>query len=94
MTFRDPPFNQQKDYALHDDDMAEKDYWAMMKSICQSIFNVTNKGGTIYFMQREKNTEFVLQTLRETGWKFQNLIIWKKRTSAVPVKGTILFPTI
>jgi DNA modification methylase len=35
-------------------------------------------------MQREKNTEFVLQCLRETGWSFQNLIIWKKKTSAVP----------
>jgi hypothetical protein len=38
-------------------------------------------------MQREKNAEFVLRTLRETNWEFQNLIIWKKRTSAVPVKG-------
>jgi DNA modification methylase len=36
-------------------------------------------------MQREKNTEFVLNVLRKTGWSFQNLIIWKKKTSAVPV---------
>jgi DNA modification methylase len=86
-TFLDPPFNQQKDYALHNDNMPEQEYWKMMKTICQSIYGVTNKGGCIYFMQREKNTEFVLQTLRETGWNFQNLIIWKKRTSAVPVKG-------
>ena len=35
-------------------------------------------------MQREKNTEYVLQCLRNTGWTFQNLIIWKKKTSAVP----------
>ena len=35
-------------------------------------------------MQREKNTEFVLQCFRETGWTFQNLIVWKKKTSAVP----------
>ena len=87
MTFLDPPFNQQKDYALHNDDMSESDYWAMMKNVCQAVCNVTKNGGSIYFMQREKNTEFVLQTLRETGWEFQNLIIWKKRTSAVPVKG-------
>jgi DNA modification methylase len=87
MTFLDPPFNQQKDYALHNDDMSESDYWAMMKNVCQAIGNATKTGGSIYFMQREKNTEFVLQTLRETGWQFQNLIIWKKRTSAVPVKG-------
>ena len=87
MTFLDPPFNQQKDYALHNDNMSEADYWAMMKNVCQSVFNATKNGGSIYFMQREKNTEFVLQTLRKTGWEFQNLIIWKKRTSAVPVKG-------
>ena len=37
-------------------------------------------------MQREKNTEYVLRTLRETGWTFQNLIIWSKMTSAVPSK--------
>ncbi len=35
-------------------------------------------------MQREKNTESVLRCLRETGWMLQNLIIWTKRTSAVP----------
>jgi DNA modification methylase len=35
-------------------------------------------------MQREKNTEQVLRCLRETGWTFQNLIVWRKLTSAVP----------
>jgi DNA modification methylase len=35
-------------------------------------------------MQREKNTEHVLKALRKTGWKLQNVIIWKKLTSAVP----------
>ncbi|MDR1493538.1 MAG: site-specific DNA-methyltransferase [Planctomycetaceae bacterium] len=87
MTFLDPPFNQQKDYSLHDDNMPEEKYWAMMKDVCQAVYHITNDGGCVYFMQREKNTEFVLQTLRQTGWQFQNLIIWKKRTSAVPVKG-------
>lgn len=87
LTFLDPPFNQQKDYALHNDNMPHEAYWAMMKNVCQAVFDITNEGGSIYFMQREKNTEFVLQILRETGWEFQNLLIWKKRTSAVPVKG-------
>jgi site-specific DNA-methyltransferase (adenine-specific) len=87
LTFLDPPFNQQKDYAEHDDDMPEEAYWAMMKDVCQSVYDLTNEGGAVYFMQREKNAEFVLQILRETGWLFQNLIIWKKKTSAVPVKG-------
>ncbi|GHU25642.1 hypothetical protein FACS1894172_05840 [Spirochaetia bacterium] len=87
LTFLDPPFNQQKDYALHNDDMPEEQYWTMMKEVCRSVYNITNDGGSIYFMQREKKAEFVLQILRETGWEFQNLIIWKKRTSAVPVRG-------
>ncbi len=85
LTFLDPPFNQQKNYRLHNDNMNEKEYWQMMKSVCLQIFQITSEGGAIYFMQREKNTEFVLNTLRETGWSFQNLIIWKKKTSAVPV---------
>lgn len=87
MTFLDPPFNQQKDYAMHNDNLPEEEYWQMMKAVCGSVFNLTNEGGVIYFMQREKNAEQVLRCLRETGWVFQNLIIWKKRTSAVPVQG-------
>jgi DNA modification methylase len=37
-------------------------------------------------MQREKNTHYVLSTLESSGWTFQNLIIWRKKTSAVPSK--------
>lgn len=87
LTFLDPPFNQQKEYACHDDNMSEKDYWNMMMRVCESVFRVTEKGGAVYFMQREKNTEFVLKCLRESGWTLQNMIIWKKKTSAVPVAG-------
>jgi DNA modification methylase len=87
LTFLDPPFNQQKDYSLHNDNMPMEEYWELMERVCSSVFDITVEGGAIYFMQREKNIEFVLQTLRKTGWFFQNLIIWKKRTSAVPVKG-------
>jgi DNA modification methylase len=85
MTFLDPPFNQQKKYLYHDDNMSESDYWSMMKTVCESVFRLTNEGGSLYFMQREKNVEYVLKCLRESGWTFQNLIIWKKKTSAVPV---------
>jgi DNA modification methylase len=87
LTFLDPPFNQQKDYALHNDNMPQEEYWAMMKKVCRYAYDLTNEGGCLYFMQREKNAEFVLQALREAGWELQNLIIWKKRTSAVPVRG-------
>jgi len=85
LTFLDPPFNQQKKYAYHDDNMDEADYWQFMKDVCVNTFNLTNEGGAIYFMQREKNAEFVLRTLRESGWILQNVIIWRKKTSAVPV---------
>ena len=55
-----------------------------MQEVCSKIYALTSDGGAIYFMQREKNTEFVLQCFRETGWIFQNLVVWKKKTSAVP----------
>jgi len=87
LTFLDPPFNQQKEYAYHNDNMNGEDYWNMMAMVCESVFGITEKGGAVYFMQREKNTEFVLKCLRESGWTLQNLIIWKKKTSAVPVAG-------
>lgn len=84
LTFLDPPFNQQKDYAACKDDLPEADYWNLMSEVCSRIFENTTDGGAIYFMQREKNTGQVLRLLSETGWTFQNLIVWKKMTSAVP----------
>lgn len=87
LTFLDPPFNQNKDYTFHDDNLTTDRYWQMMKDVCRGIHNVTSAGGSIYFMQREKNAEDVLRCLRETDWTLQNLIIWKKKTSAVPVAG-------
>ena len=64
--------------------MPENEYWEMMREVCLQIFEISTDGGAIYFMQREKNAEQVMRVLRETGWTFQNLIIWKKMTSAVP----------
>jgi DNA modification methylase len=84
LTFLDPPFNQQKDYAAWNDDLPENDYWEMMREVCRQVLRLTADGGAIYFMQREKNAEQVLRVFRETGWTFQNLIVWKKMTSAVP----------
>jgi len=84
LTFLDPPFNQNKEYSSHDDNLPEKDYWDWMKRVCKLTFENTSEGGAIYFMQREKNTQYVLETLGLAGWTFQNLIIWKKKSSAVP----------
>ena len=84
LTFLDPPFNQNKDYNYFDDSLPAEEYWKMMRRVCDGIYKHTSDGGAIYFMQREKNAEFVLQCLRETGWSLQNLIVWKKMTSAVP----------
>jgi DNA modification methylase len=55
-----------------------------MGEVCGKIYDRTSAGGALYFMQREKNTESVLRCLRASRWTFQNLIIWKKKTSAVP----------
>lgn len=84
VTFLDPPFNQGKDYRAHNDSMSEIDYWNWMTEICRLIHNRSSLGGALYFMQREKNTEKVLSVLKNAGWHYQNLIIWKKLTSAVP----------
>ena len=84
LTFLDPPFNQGKEYRYFDDSLTDENYWIFMKEVLYKIYEKTVLGGSIYFMQREKNTEFVLESLRETGWTLQNLIIWKKKTSAVP----------
>jgi len=84
ITFLDPPFNQGKEYRIHDDDIPEEKYWTFMKRVCKLIYNRTSDGGSIYFMQREKNTSHVMEVLEDTGWTYQNLIIWKKKTSAVP----------
>ena len=84
LSFLDPPFNQDKAYNAWADNLPPEEYWEWMHGICAKVYALTSDGGAIYFMQREKNTEFVLQCLRDTGWTFQNLIIWKKKTSAVP----------
>ena len=87
LIFLDPPFNQHKEYTSHNDSMDAEQYWKMMRRVCALCYTKASKGAAIYFMQREKNTEYVLQTLRETGWHVNNLIIWKKKTSAVPINN-------
>ena len=84
LTFLDPPFNQGKDYHGHNDNMDANEYWDWMKRVCSLIYKNTSDGGAIYFMQREKNSQQVLEALEKSGWTFQNLIIWKKKSSAVP----------
>lgn len=84
LTFVDPPFRQGKEYRFFDDNIPEEKYWNWMRKVLHSTNDITLDGGAIYFMQREKNTEEVLKVLRESGWIYQNLIIWKKKTSAIP----------
>lgn len=84
LTFLDPPYRQGKNYRFFDDSQPASKYWNWLMEILHKVYDTTTEGGSIYFMHREKNTEQVLRVLRKTGWKFQNLIIWKKKTSAVP----------
>ena len=88
LTFVDPPFRQGKNYRFFDDNQPEERYWDGVKEVLSRVYEITDDGGALYFMQREKNTENVLSLIRETGWVFQNLIIWKKKTSAIPSEDT------
>lgn len=84
LSFLDPPFNQGKEYRKFDDKQDDSVYWRRMTEILALTRKATAPGGWIYFMQREKNAEFVLRALRESGWSFKNLIVWKQKASAVP----------
>ena len=86
LTFFDPPYLQGKNYRFFDDSQSVTKYWNWIKAIVEGVYKTTVEGGALYFMHREKNAERVLRTLRKTGWNFQNLIIWKKKTSAVPIE--------
>jgi len=83
-TFLDPPFNQNKEYDNYDDNLPQNEYWKWITRVCKKIHDLTEEGGAIYFMQREKNVFFVLEALSASGWVLQSLIVWKKKTSAVP----------
>lgn len=84
LTFFDPPFNQGKKYEHFDDGQDAASYWKWIELVLSEIREISCEGAAIYFMQREKNSEQVLRSLRKSGWVFQNMIIWKKKTSAVP----------
>ncbi len=84
LTFFDPPYNQGKNYDYFNDAQDPEKYWHWINKILKSIHDITVEGGSLYFMQREKNTEHILKSLKNTGWTFQNLIIWKKQTSPIP----------
>jgi len=86
LTFFDPPYLQGKDYRFFDDNQPVKKYWNWIQAIVEGVYKATSDGGALYFMHREKNAERILRILRKTGWNFQNLIIWKKKTSAVPIE--------
>jgi len=86
LTFFDPPYLQGKEYRFFDDKQSENKYWNWIKTIVEGVYKTTSEGGAIYFMHREKNAERILRILRKTGWNYQNLIIWKKKTSAVPIE--------
>jgi site-specific DNA-methyltransferase (adenine-specific) len=97
LTFFDPPYRQGKEYRFFDDNQPEDKYWAWIKQILSRVYDVTVTGGAVYFMHREKNIEWMMSSLRETGWNFQNIILWKKFTSAVPCEyrfGKVYQPII
>lgn len=84
LSFFDPPFNQGKEYHSFNDRQEMSQYWDWILRVLKKVYEKSAEGAALYFMQREKNTADVLDAVRKSGWTFQNLIIWKKSTSAVP----------
>jgi len=84
LTFLDPPFNRKKSYRLYYDNRRFDKYWAEIDELLSEIYNRTCYGGSIYFMHREKQIEYLLAALGDTKWNIKNLIIWKKQTSPPP----------
>lgn len=84
LVFLDPPFNQGKEYRHFDDAVDPTQYWSWMSNICRLAYDHSSEGASIYFMQREKNARETVSALESAGWTFQNLIVWKKKTSAIP----------
>lgn len=86
LTFLDPPFNQGKKYENHNDNMPEEYYWNWMYKICKKVYQLSHNGASIYFMQREKNTDNVMKCLVASDWIIHNIIVWKKKTSVLPYR--------
>jgi len=86
LIYLNPPFNQGKEYYQYNDNLPEKTYWEMMYQVAKDSFQKMLDGGTIYFMQRDKNVGKVIAVLTRARFTIQSVIIWKKMTSAVPQK--------
>lgn len=84
LVFFDPPFNQNKKYSGHDDKLSDKAYWSWVRTVLLEVYQLTVDGGSIYFMQREKNIPRLHSVLTRIGWTFQNYIIWQKVASHMP----------
>lgn len=84
LTFLDPPFNVGNKYDCYIDKVESDKYWNWMLEICKMIYEKTSDGGAIYFMHREKNIPNLFDVLSKANWTYQNLIIWKKKTSPAP----------
>ncbi len=54
LTFLDPPFNQNKEYAYHNDNMSEEHYWTMMVDVCKSVGRLNRGNETQQFEYYEE----------------------------------------
>ena len=85
LTIFDPPFNQGKEYEYHDDNMETEEYWEWIEEILTRIYELTEEGGAIYFMHREKNVGKIFNLMQKIGWTYRNLIIWRKMSKSPPI---------
>jgi site-specific DNA-methyltransferase (adenine-specific) len=87
LTFFDPPFNRKKYYRIINDNIRPDIYWASIEEMLDLIYERTSYGGSMYFLHREKEIDYLLSSLKDTKWNIKNLIIWKKKSAPPPIKN-------
>jgi hypothetical protein len=70
LTFLDPPFNQDKDYAEVDDDLPEEEYWNWMTRITKEIYDLTSEGGVNLFYAKGKESRVCSPVSKRVGLEF------------------------
>lgn len=54
LTFLDPPFNQDKEYASWNDNLPEHKYWQIMGQVCKAVYGITSDGGQSILCRESK----------------------------------------
>lgn len=79
----DPPFNQNKNYDGHDDNMNDSEYFEWCDIWLKEYFRVLKNTGSIYVQINSKKVISMGMLMNKYGY-FQNQCIWIKHTNPTP----------